>query len=261
MEHLQDVTEARYFVEEVMKDLDLQETKSVMDPTLAQMDDDCFEEGIKEHPDFIFMNPDMIDDFKDERPIKSIYRKVEIEPIEILRNKTRQLDEFQRHVVDIGVKFSKDVVKSRNNFSKQPDPVFLMVHGGAGAGKSTVINVLAQWIQLILQKEGNDTSFPCVLKVAPTGTAASNIEGQTLHTAFHFSYSGKIFSLGDKHRDTYREVLKNLKVVSKKLILFIIYFHLKYVCFLYNINLYTCIFSKPYIKIFSIFHGFERFYL
>ena len=152
MEHLQDVTEARYFVEEVMKELDLEETKHVIDPQLAQMDEDCYDEGVVEHPDYNFMNPEIFDDFKDEIPSKSIYRKIDIQPIKCLKEKTRKLDEYQRQVVDVGIKFSKDVVKSRNNFTKQPDPVFLMVHGGAGAGKSTVINVLAQWIQLILQK-------------------------------------------------------------------------------------------------------------
>ena len=98
-----------------------------------------------------------------------------------------------------------------------------MVHGGAGAGKSTVINVLAQWIQWILQKEGDNSQFPCVIKVAPTGTAAANIEGQTLHTAFSFSYDGKPYSLNDKARDERREILKQLKMVSR-----IIYFKLQY---------------------------------
>ena len=56
----------------------------------------------------------------------------------------------------IFIKFSKDTVKSRKNCTKRPDPVYLMVHGGAGAGKSTVINILAQWVQKILEKEGKN---------------------------------------------------------------------------------------------------------
>ena len=84
----------------------------------------------------------------------------------------------------------------------------------AGSGKSTVINVLAQWVELILQKEGDNSESPCVLKVAPTGCAASYIEGQTLHTAFSFSYDGKSHSLPDKARDLKREILRNLKMVS-----------------------------------------------
>ena len=90
---------------------------------------------------------------------KSIYRTIEIKNLETLKENTRSLDIYQRKVVDIGVKYSKDLVKSRKNKSKLPSPVYLMVHGGAGAGKSTVINILAQWVQKILQKEGKIAKF------------------------------------------------------------------------------------------------------
>ena len=213
MEYLEDVTEARHFVEEVMKEMDLNATGMAMDPTLAQENLDCEEEGIMEHPDYFHINPKNVDEFKDEIPLKSMYRKIEIQPIEVLRKKTRDLDIFQRHVINTGVKFAKDVVKSRNNFSEPPVSPLLMVHGGAGAGKSTVINILAQWVQLILQKEGDDLNSPCVIKCAPTGTAAANIEGQTLHSSFNFSYDGKCYSLNDKSRDQRIEILKNLKMV------------------------------------------------
>ena len=119
--------------------------------------------------------------------------------------------------MDIGVKYSKDIVKARHSSSRPPDPIYLMVDGGAGSGKSTVINVLAQWVQIILQKEGDNPDCPSVLKVAPTGTAASYIDGQTLHTAFSFSFDGRPLSLTDKARDQRREALKNLKMVSLNL--------------------------------------------
>ena len=213
MEFLDDVTEARFFVEEVMKEIDVNQTGFEMDPTLAQENLDCEDEEIVEHPDYGHINPDIVD-MNDEVPLKSIYRKVEIQSMDILKKKTRSLDEFQRHVINTAVKFAKDVVKSRNGFQKLPISPLLMVHGGAGAGKSTVIDVLAQWMQLILQKEGDDLDSPCVIKCAPTGAAAANIEGQTLHSSFNFSYDGKCYSLNDKARDQRRVVLKNLKMVS-----------------------------------------------
>ena len=88
-----------------------------------------------------------------------------------------------------------------------------MVHGGAGAGKSAVIDVLAPWTQKILQQEGDDIGCPCVIKTAFTGTAASNIGGQTLHGSFGFSFDNKHYSLNDKSRDQKRAALKNLKIV------------------------------------------------
>ena len=50
-----------------------------------------------------------------------------------------------------------------------------MVHGGAGSGKSTVINIMKQWIQRILQMSGDNPDCPYLLVTAPTGTAAANI--------------------------------------------------------------------------------------
>merc|ERR1711888_497519 len=68
-------------------------------------------------------------------------------------------------------------------------------------------------MQKILQKEGDDIECPCVIKTAFTGTAASNIEGQTLHASFGFSFDNKHYSLSDKSRDRKRAAMKNLKVV------------------------------------------------
>ena len=115
--------------------------------------------------------------------------------------------------MNVVIKYAKDIVKSRQNGNNPPEAELLMVHGGAGAGKSTVIHVIEQWATYILRKEGDDLDQPCVIKAAFTGCAASNIKGQTLHQAFGFSFSDKHFSLSDKIRDKRRAELKNLKIV------------------------------------------------
>ena len=69
------------------------------------------------------------------------------------------------------------------------------------------------FLSSIFYFSGDNTDSPCVIKVAPTGTAASNIEGQTLHTAFSFSFDGKTYSLSDKARDLRRKILCNLKMI------------------------------------------------
>ena len=88
-----------------------------------------------------------------------------------------------------------------------------MVHGGAGSGKSTVIHVLSQYLHHILKKEGDDPECPYVLLAAFTGSAASNIQGQTLHTLFSFNFGSGYQSLSDKTRDQKRNLYKNLKVL------------------------------------------------
>ena len=230
MEHLQDVTEARYFAEECLKDVDLEETEMNLNAAQMQENADSELESIMDHPGYGHIDPDLLENADECLPIQNRYRKVQISSIEDLKESTRSLDEFQRTVVDAGIRYAKDLVMARKSFSAPPDPPLVMVHGGAGAGKSTVINVLAQWVQLILQKEGDDSNSPCVIKVAPTGTAAANIEGQTLHTAFSFSYDGKPYSLNDKARDERREILKELKMVCK-IINFIHFYILTYKIF------------------------------
>ena len=65
----------------------------------------------------------------------------------------------------------------------------------------------------IIEKEGDETEYPYILKTAFTGTAASNIEGQTLHTSFGFNFDNKHYSLSDKTRDEKRTLFKNLKII------------------------------------------------
>jgi len=89
----------------------------------------------------------------------------------------------------------------------------LIIQGGAGSGKSTLINILAQRVELILRQSGDDPDKPYVLKAAFTGTAAANIDGMTLHSAFNFNFGNEFLSLGDKIRDEKRDYLKNLALI------------------------------------------------
>ena len=109
-------------------------------------------------------------------------------------------------------------MKSQNLNIKTPKPPALLVHGGAGCGKTTVINILKQWIHVTLQKAGDDPSMPYILVTAPTGTEAANVKGQTLHTCFGFHFGNNYISLSDKKRDEKRCLLQNLKflVIDEK---------------------------------------------
>ena len=71
----------------------------------------------------------------------------------------------------------------------------MMVHGGAGSGKSTLINVISQQVNHILRKDGDDPDCPYVILSAYTGAAAANIAGQTLHTLFSFNFGAGFMSL------------------------------------------------------------------
>jgi hypothetical protein len=167
MEHLEGVEEARYYVEQAKKEVDLTEIGEQLDPALEQDNADCEEIELEEHPDLIHADPDQITTDEDGRA-KSIYRKIDIPNDVELKENTRSLDRYQREVINIGVKYAKGIVKARKEGNASPTAPLLMVHGGAGAGKSTVIKVLAQWSQKILQQEGDNVDCPCVIKTAFT---------------------------------------------------------------------------------------------
>ena len=215
MPYLEDVEEARFYVEEAQKKLDLEETANAMDPQGCLDNAECKELGEEQHPDYEHCQPAAgeFDQPEDSVSTGSIYRTIEVLGDRDLRQKTQSLDNYQKEVISIGVKYCRDIIKSRKTGNKYPTAPLLMVHGGAGAGKSTVINILAMYTQKILKQEGDNPDHPYVIKTAFTGCAASNIQGQTMNAAFGFSFDNKYRSLSDKLRDKRRAELQNLKLV------------------------------------------------
>ena len=201
MRHLESVEEARWMEEESKKEFET-DIGIHIDAEFEQAEMDCHMEGQREHPEYAHLEFDEIGE--KSRSKNHTFKNITVPSLEELKNKTRCLDEFQREIVNIAVKYSKDMVKSRRDGNIAPKPFYLIGHGGAGAGKSTVIDVVSKWCHLVLSKEGDDSSCPYIIKTAFTGTAASNIDGQTLHTSFGFNFDNKHYSLNDKIRDEKR---------------------------------------------------------
>ena len=111
------------------------------------------------------------------------------------------------------MKFVKGLKKHASGLGNSPKPENLVVIGGAGSGKSTVIKCLTQWCHRILMKPGDDPNSPYILKAATTGAASSLIEGSTVHSSLGFDFSSKHTSLSDKKREMKKEQLKNLKIL------------------------------------------------
>ena len=216
MEFLESVTEARYHLEMLENEVDLSDVARLLDAQ-GEQDNEETEELEVEISAFDHLNPDDLHISNDKSNSSGLYKRIIIPTDAELRRTTRQLDKHQREVLNTVIKYAKDIVKSRNRMNKLPTPPCLMMHGGAGAGKSTVIRITAQWVQKILQVEGQDVNCPSVVITAFCGTAASNVDGQTLHSSFGFSFgnqkSEEHQSLGDKTRDFRRTALRYLKLV------------------------------------------------
>lgn len=69
--------------------------------------------------------------------------------------------------------------------SDEPDPFFIFLSGGGGVGKSFLIQAISEYALRYLTWRGvNHVQQPSIVRTASTGVAASNIFGQTLHSAF-----------------------------------------------------------------------------
>merc|ERR1711942_344274 len=113
----------------------------------------------------------------------------------------------------VAITYAQNILIARKGKIPYPRAPLLLVHGGAGSGKSTLINVIAQSVHQMMLRDGDDLDCPYVLLSAFTGTAAANIEGQTVHTLFSFNFGADFMSLSDKKRDEKRNLYKNLTVL------------------------------------------------
>ena len=214
MEWIQNVEEARMHVEEVLNnEMDTEEAGVAMDAEQEQDILDCADEGEEDDPLYQHLNPEGFLDNPCPMNNNQLCKQLQLEKTEILNNKTQQLDENQRKVVDIAIQFARDIVKASKWPNKSPKAPKLIITGGAGAGKSTVIDVLSQWFHRILQKPGDDPDCPFIIKTATTGAASVLIDGITLHSAMGFDFSNKHSSLTDKKRELRREQMKNVKAI------------------------------------------------
>jgi len=86
-----------------------------------------------------------------------------------------------------------------------------MVHGGAGSGKSRVINSIFNIMNETFKKVGDDPSCPYVVLSSFTGAASANINGQTLHSLFGFKFGTTFLCLPEKEREEKRLIFRNLR--------------------------------------------------
>ena len=208
------VEEARYFVEAARREENEENLKigTILDAEKEQEIIEC-QDAEEIHPDFAHLDPDALDIESNNGHVKKSFRHIQLDNKNLILENTRKLDRYQKQALHIALKYAQDVVIARKGIISHPKPPLLFVHGGAGSGKSTLIHLIYQNVQSMLQKEGDDPDCPYVLLSAYTGTAAANINGQTLHTLFSFNFGAGYISLSDKTRDEKRNLYKNLKML------------------------------------------------
>ena len=181
----------------------------VIDPCTEQDNDDCAEEGVSEHPDYIIRNPVDLMDSHECDATSSRFSSIEVRSDDEILTMIRKLNREQRRAFDITIDYALKWKRWKENPAQfkglSPSPPLLAIQGGAGTGKSFIIHTIAQKVEQILRTSGENPHHPYLIKVAFTGTAASLIGGQTINSAFSLSFDGQDYSSSDKLVDSRRQ--------------------------------------------------------
>ena len=103
-----------------------------------------------------------------------------------------QLNEGQQDLFSYIMKWATQYMLNKDNDEIEPDPFHIFLSGGAGVGKSFLVNVIIEYLKKTLMFPGqNSDEHPSIAITASTGKAACNINGTTLHSAFCLPLHGK----------------------------------------------------------------------
>ena len=94
-------------------------------------------------------------------------------------------------------------------------PFYIFIEGSGGSGKSHLISALHYYCSCLLPNliQSPNADEIVVLKVAPTGVAAVNIEGATIHSAFHIPITNSEPNFYANNLRRHREHLLSVKLL------------------------------------------------
>ena len=124
--------------------------------------------------------------------------------------------DFRKLVQSLNVQQKELFYHVLNSIKTSDQPLQLFLSGGAGVGKSTVTNALYEaLVRYFNTGPGSNPDDITVVKVAPTGKAAFNIGGNTLHSAFKIPANrGFAYCTLDRDRlNTIRAKFAKLRVI------------------------------------------------
>lgn len=103
-----------------------------------------------------------------------------------------------------------------SHVSAPPQRFHIFLTGGAGVGKSHLLRAIVQTATRLL-KRNNQVDEAHVLVCAPTGAAAYNVSGYTIHSSFHLPLHTKssddYIPLSDEKLAAVKEAISSVKIV------------------------------------------------
>ena len=134
---------------------------------------------------------------------------------ELIQNRLHDSD-YRQLVRSLNKKQKEFFYHVLHSVKTNDDPLRLFLSGGAGVGKSTVTSALYEALTRYLNSvPGENPDEAKELKVAPTGKAAFNINGNTPHSAFKIPANRgfQYCTLDTDRLNTIRAQLRKLKVI------------------------------------------------
>ena len=203
-------------LDQAVQDIESEESSTVVAPNAQHRDEQdkeigskaselfgCFDPGKdKQHAEY-----DLINDI-------GIYPRTNDDE-ELLVKRLKDAD-FRKLVQSLNIEQKEFFYHVLNSVKTGKVPLRLFLSGGAGVGKSTVTNALYEaLIRYLNAQPENNPDDVSVVKVAPTGKAAFNIRGNTLHSAFKIPANrGFNYCTLDRDRlNTIRSQLQRMQVV------------------------------------------------
>ena len=138
-------------------------------------------------------------------------------PDDELNSKIRLLNEKQRKLFNTVQSWAKRTVKNKSvTLPSCIDPLRIFLTGNAGCGKSFLMKVLYHSLTKTFVCGNISGDKPKVLLMAPTGVAAINIDGTTIHTALNIpvgNFKKNLPPLSHEMISSLRNRLSELEVI------------------------------------------------
>ena len=182
-------------------------------PNAEQENREAEEEGVKESENFVYFNPGRVVEHRHydigielqstcsvPRVETTSFMLPDEEYLRLLRSLNLRQQDFFNQIIHW--------IKCRD------EPIHAFLSGGAGVGKSVVIRALYQSLYRMLNlREGENPDAIIVLLCAYMGTAAFNIGGNAICSAFHKKMYQTDPRMSADYLNTFRIKYKQLKIV------------------------------------------------
>ena len=122
----------------------------------------------------------------------------------------------QREIFNFVHKWFEDSFKSLVcKINQNVKPFYIFIMGGAEVGKSHLKKSISILLNKVLIYKGGELEQPRILLLTPTGVAAININGTTIHSGFGINVEGELYPLSEQQRAALRNKLSDIRLIIK----------------------------------------------